>query len=917
MSRTINLQTSLRIATPPSWSSDKKGAFLENIAEQVLRKQSYKITERIRFTGMEIDLLGTHKPSGDAVYIECKFHENAVGANVLDLMVGQSFRRKLSRLALFSASPLSKDAKGTLEELKADERVSFSFYGPKELLDAITDANLAPAIPRDVPANISHATLFIHPEHDYVWLFQEQQDGRPSRILVYTDGNVQNSELDDIRRLLDKNEVLEGLPLAIYQSRRRSGAAPDGPKGTPPAEVVSRVSTAENLIDYRPCRPSDFVGRVDLQKEIWDFLKHVRDQSTTTRIIALVGASGYGKSSLVTKLAERFRNKKWRSKYFLFPIDVRSARGPLFIAEALLAAIRAAGEAGFLVASDDLQVEDVDDVLAGKSITRLLQQLKSERKVLVIFFDQFEEAFTKDELFPVFRSFRRFALDVDARKENLVLGFSWRTGISLSDDNPAYQLWNELRDHRLTKSLGQFDAAESSRLISQFEELLGEKLLPPLRRQIHEQGQGLPWFLKKLCIHIYNQIRRGASQVDLVGSRLNVQTLFDEDLEPLSDPQLSCMRHIAAHSPVDSLEVYEHYGTEVVNELNERRLIVRAGQRFAVYWDIFRDYLTEGKVPYIPWTYIPNCALRMALPACHALAEYGALSTRDLARSLSYSERTAINIVTDLQNIAICGKTQDGKHGLLNGISLEAIPERLHAQFSEHIIYQRLLKVAGESGRLTTDQGIGVVRALYSSANVKPSTRDGYFSRLMVWFEFAGLVEIVSGGIRVIPPGRRGNGFGRKGARGRRHAVFLGAATPEATLELLGLLKERDMVDRDSVAARGWRNAAADLVALGLASWGKDQLVAAYEVGSTVHDASTLLVEALAGAEAMQVLDEVLEMQPSIGRVEIGLKIARALGRDWKQSSALRYANGLSRYREFLTKRSYSSMDTQVHDEPA
>ena len=862
MARTTTIQKSLRIVVPSSWSSDPKGAFLEDIAKQVLRRQSYDIIDRIRFTGMEIDILGTHKPSGDNVYIECKFYEKNISANVLDLMVGQSFRRRIPRLALFSASPLSKEAKGALEELKSDERLSFSFYGPEQMLESIIDASLAPAIPADIPAEVSHATLFIHPEHDYLWLLQEQQDGRPSRIVVYGRSISSDVSTDQIRSLLDEHDVLGGLPVVLSTGyRMNTGQAVAKEFNASPTEVVSRVGTADNLIDYRPCKPSDFVGRAGLQKEIWDFLGRVRERRTHTHLLALVGASGCGKSSLVAKLSERFRNKKWRTKYFLFPVDVRSARGALFVAEALMTAINAATEAGFIEAPDDLRVEDVDNVLSGQSVNLILSRLKSERKVLVIFFDQFEEAFTKDELFPVFKAFRRFALDVNARKENVVLGFSWRTGISLSDDNPAYQLWNELRDHRLTKTLGKFDSAESSRVISQFEGLLKKKLLPPLRRQLHEQGQGLPWFLKKLCIHVYTQVARGASQVDLIGSRLNVKSLFDEDLEPLNDPQISCLRHIAAKSPVDSLEVYERYGTDIVNELSDKRLIIRAGQRFAVYWDIFKDYLTEGKVPHIPWTYIPNCTLRMALVACDVLAEKGPTSTRELADALAYSERTIVNIISDLQNLAICGKTRDGKYDLLSTPAADVIPDRMHSQFSDHILYQRLIEVAGEKGWLSPEQGVGVVRAFYSSANVKPRTRDGYFTRLLPWLEFAGLVETAEGGIRIIPSIRRGSGFGREPSRRRGRAakgtaVFLGGGTSEATLEVLSRIMSDGQVKRAEVGMKGWRNAAADLVALGLAWWGKDQLNVALELGSSDHDPETILADALAVTRTMQLLEK-------------------------------------------------------------
>ncbi|HSP30528.1 MAG TPA: hypothetical protein VLO13_00690, partial [Halomonas sp.] len=457
MNRTIALERSLKILVPDTWSNDEKGSYLEKIATNLLKRQSYEITERISFTGMEIDLLGKHKPSSDSVYIECKFLSDAVNANVIDLMLGQAFRRKLIRLALFSAGPLTKGAKGALDDCVSDPRASFSFYGPDDLLEALVDSGTAPQLDEDkLPSTISHATLLVYTDFPYIWLLQEQMDGRPYRIIPYAHSAQFRPTPAAIRALLDKHQILEGLPVVEYLETGNVPVAlpPTNTGKQEEVEVVGQISTGETILDYRPCRPEDFVGRLGLQKEIWDFLANVRDEETSTRLIALVGASGYGKSSLVSKLSARFRNKKWKNKYFLFPVDVRSARGPLFVAEALLQAIRCASESGFLAAPDELCVTDAENILASESISKLLAKLKQERKILVIFFDQFEEILTKDELQPVFRVFRRFALDIQASQPNLVIGFSWRTGISFSDSNDAYQLWSELRDHRLTKTLG-------------------------------------------------------------------------------------------------------------------------------------------------------------------------------------------------------------------------------------------------------------------------------------------------------------------------------------------------------------------------------------------------------------------------------------------------------------------------------
>jgi len=45
------------ILVPDDWSNDQKGEFLEKIAAELLKRLRFKITDRVRFTGMEIDLI--------------------------------------------------------------------------------------------------------------------------------------------------------------------------------------------------------------------------------------------------------------------------------------------------------------------------------------------------------------------------------------------------------------------------------------------------------------------------------------------------------------------------------------------------------------------------------------------------------------------------------------------------------------------------------------------------------------------------------------------------------------------------------------------------------------------------------------------------------------------------------------------
>ncbi|WP_033113935.1 hypothetical protein, partial [Aeromonas lacus] len=191
-----------------------------------------------------------------------------------------------------------------------------------------------------------------------------------------------------------------------------------------------------------------------------------------------------------------------------------------FVADAVCKAFNAAIGDGFIELSQQFSVEDIDNITGGVAFRECAEYLKSSNKVMVIFFDQFEEVFTKEELFPLFRAFRRFALDVSAEKENVVVGFSWRTGIFLGDDNPAYGLWHDLRDHRSERRLQTFDEKDSRKMILSFEREAGINLTKPLKARLIQQAQGFPWFLKKLCIHLFKKIKEGNSQEELLISQM-------------------------------------------------------------------------------------------------------------------------------------------------------------------------------------------------------------------------------------------------------------------------------------------------------------------------------------------------------------------------------------------------------------
>ncbi|MFW1489837.1 hypothetical protein ACEV9X_23160, partial [Vibrio parahaemolyticus] len=86
---------------------------------------------------------------------------------------------------------------------------------------------------------------------------------------------------------------------------------------------------------------------------------------------------------------------------------------------------------------------DPDAPLSSDSIQAYLESVERQEKVICLVFDQFEELYSKPELFSIFESAKSLMLDVAALKGNISLGFAWKTDSTTQQDHPAYHMWHE------------------------------------------------------------------------------------------------------------------------------------------------------------------------------------------------------------------------------------------------------------------------------------------------------------------------------------------------------------------------------------------------------------------------------------------------------------------------------------------
>ncbi|WP_286300762.1 restriction endonuclease [Vibrio apostichopi] len=629
-----------------------KGDLFENLASDLLNAQNYEVTEEVRVTGSELDLLCKHRVSNKEIYVECKAQKDKIGSPIITKLIGTVVAHDYQEGWLVSTAEFGKDALGLADKIKSKpiaESSKYSFYTPDRVVDSLISAGVIVRFPTEKAEafagvdNLGSTTLLIS-ELGRFWCVYTLKGGSPSGVLVYSaKTGLHITDTDTLTNISKLDSTLAKYDLFVGEVKALNKISLTKPQKLP---SVVEVQIGDSWDDYRPARPKDFVGRDELQKNILSFLGSIRDKESSTRIFAITGNSGLGKSSLIAKLRDRAKNKHYKNKYYVFAVDIRGAKSPNYINAALLKALKEAQNFG-VGDKIELKLSDPDAPLSSDSIQTYLESVEKQDKVICLVFDQFEELYSKPELFSVFESAKSLMLEVAALKGNLALGFAWKTDSTTQQDHPAYHMWHELKDLRREYRLEIFDSGEVSKSITTFEKEFDQKITPDIRHQITYACQGFPWLLKKLCINLRESYKRGSS-ADVSLADLDVARLFANDLEQLSQSERTCLDIIADRAPADWSEIIELSSVADVNQLVHKRMIIRSGDRLNIYWDIFKDYLITGKVPFIPYNYTPTSDFFALMSLARELKFDCFTSSNDLVEKLQKTEKTILNVGSDL-----------------------------------------------------------------------------------------------------------------------------------------------------------------------------------------------------------------------------------------------------------------------------
>lgn len=791
------MKSEIRIILGEDASNKAKGNCFETLVRNLLSLHQYDIRGNINFAGMEIDLVAEQKHTKETLYVECKAKEKVSSDELSKFAFNVSFK-KVDKGYFFRTQELESQAGALLIEIKKRfEYKNLTFFEPNEIIEMLEGGNMIfEPLSSLVNYVISKRILAITYFGDFFIYLINESNALPTKFIAVDAKRNDKKVIPEQIQLL-QNSIAEISSLSLIENYSNYVSNSSEQNNQLLLETISEVQESENWYDYLPAssKRNHFVGRDDIRTKILSYFKEIRDKSSEKRIFYLNGKSGWGKSSLVLEIKERCSNKHYKKKFFGIAIDTRSATSDNFVALSFKKLINSAIESGFIkkdIFHQEISFTSNNDLLSSESIKTLLEKLKLSGKYLVLIFDQFEDVFRKKDFF---KTFYKFLSDVTDSKPNLIIGFSWKSDFFIQSDDPAYHIWQQAKEQAREFTITEFGEKEIDGIIRQLEGSVGE-LDKGIKDRIKESSQGLPWLTKKLCIHIFDQIQSGLSKENLIEANLNILDLFKKDEERLESKELKALKLIAKKAYdgnfFDETEVGDIVESDTIMSLLHKRLIIRSGANYNIYWDIYRDYLVTGIIPLIGESYLLRQPVNLCLEVLLLFQPNESLPIETILERhpKGISADTLYNILIELRNLGIVQK--NGDYYIINNqieISKEGFINFITAKFQNYTPYLKLKNL--NKNKIAKSDVVQILKSTFKQ-EFQDTTWEYYANYLISWILFSGL-DVKSKLIKPV----KGRGKGKSNIiLGDMLEMIPRSSLKEITEQIPLLLSNEDIINK-------------------------------------------------------------------------------------------------------------------------
>lgn len=645
-----------REAPPQAWSK-----LLEKLVSEALDRYGYRreCTLRISATGMDLEMEGKHLASGSPFYAECNYRETAVTALELQAFYGKymaQWHKNNKCHGLLTALPgIDSGARKFYQEhLEKNPQVTVRLYEEKDVLKAITDKPDI-ARPNKIARRIARQTgtpgdcFLLYTEKGFFW----------AQHIIPADSSVAGR----VAIFDSKGNSLSDRPTLDYLTRLYPEiGADDNIGGSNPAarqpglfqdadEIVEMQAGSECFAYRLPAAPQYFVGRRSYLEELDAFANNVVGRKTSCRGIVFEAPPGWGKSSLVLAWVDRLRAKG----HLAISIDTRSLSSPRSILRVANAVVRRFEEFGGRLqfageAKPFVRFED-----AARAMLQIGQALEGSGKLLLVVFDQFEHIFFQPD---ILQRLQDLFQKISDAQTNVVLGLAWNTdpiGLSEALPDAPGKTFTDLSQHIF---LNIFTAKETDALVEKLKDELRQPVKKNLRFHLTEFSQGYPWLLKILCRRVIDLHQAGVRQSDIARRLVSVEALFQEDLDSLPPETAATLRRIARAGPLRMLESSQDYDSEAVQSLSRQGHLIRIGNTYDVYGEIFKAFLAGGSVP-VKDSFLLLAKIEQVLWATKILQKSnGVLEASKLKAHAALSAQSFYRVIRDL-NLLELAKTDN------------------------------------------------------------------------------------------------------------------------------------------------------------------------------------------------------------------------------------------------------------------
>ena len=558
------------------------------------------------------------------------------------------------------------------------------------------------------------------------------ESGIPEYLMLFDNNGNIISDTDSIDGLIDKCEELKAFK--VLKDTKRFKKIEFSQKDVNP---IVKVRGSSSCFEYQfPASPEFFIGRESLTESFDNFIDNILTRNISSRGILFEANSGWGKSSIVLRCLD----KLIRNGHYAFAIDSRSVSSSKFILYVMDFVLNKLDISKNKVNSN-AKLNHIGGFQDLMNVLKILAKyLEREKKLLVIFLDQFESLFYQRE---ALKQIRNLFFKIQEIQSNIIIGFSWKTDmVGLTNEFP-YEIRDALKNLSIVYYLNPFDKNETETLIDQLSKELKSGIRNDLKFFLSEYSQGLPWLLKKLCAHVKSQVEEGIPQSEIAYSLLNIEQLFQNDLKGLNAEEEDTLKRIAHLERISINELGDLFNTKIIQSLVNRRLLVRIGSKYSIYWDIFRDYLISGFIPYQE-NYILRTHIRTILTAMRILVKSGSdLTTEEFQEFIDVKKHTFYNILRDLRILGLVKVESELVQLNINVASEspqfeEKIQKYLQEKFKRNRIMNYILEDL-EKNEFTIKKLAKLMEDICPYISAVPKTWKTYAKIMIKWINYAGL----------------------------------------------------------------------------------------------------------------------------------------------------------------------------------